>query len=117
MKSHATTIVVNALIALDKLSSAYAIVQTSESRFRAFIPITAVVLLIVACILISRQRCQGPLIALVVLGFFLLQLVLLGAVSSLFPYFILHALAFVANIASFRALRQQRTRADQPPIP
>lgn len=116
MKSHSTTVLANALIALTKLMSAIALLQIPEARTRAIVPTTAVALLIVACVLISRHRWQGPLVALVVIGFFVLQFVMLGVASSMFAHFVLHALAFVANIATFRSLRQQATAPAQPPI-
>jgi hypothetical protein len=116
VKSHTTTILANALIALTKAASGFAMLQVPSTQVRALIPVIAVGLLAIACVLIARQRWQGALLALLVIGFFLLQFFLLGAVSAMFGYFILHVLAFLANVATFRALRQKPPRADQSPL-
>lgn len=106
MKSYSTTITMNAMIALAKMQSAYAALQLPDAWGRALVPLVAAILLIVACVLISKHRSLGPIIALGVIGFFLVQFFLLGTFRTLLVYFALHLLAFMANTGAFLALRQ-----------
>jgi len=108
MKSIKNTIFINALIAAMKAQSAYMILKSSSSLSAATVPILSIILLIISSILIWKQIRIGAIIALCVIGFFLIQFILLGLVQKLMAYFVIHVAGMFFNWAVLSELSKNK---------
>lgn len=104
MNKETNTILANIIIAITKAQSAFMIIKATNSVSAAFVPVIAIVLLLVASFLIWKRNKIGTILAIMVIAFFLLQFFLLGLVQKMMVYFIIHLLAFGANVLTLKRM-------------
>lgn len=103
MKISHLAILANAIIVLLKVPVAFSLF--SLGGLGGILPVVGMILLVIACALLGQGRREGALLGAIVIAVFLLQFLVLGLALSAFGLFIVHVLAFVANLAALRARR------------